>query len=62
MTRNAFFIVEQNFLDMSRAGLMSADGAEDNIRFIYESFLKKYPECTMAEDARSWLARNEVGD
>ena len=61
-TQYAFFMVEMNYSDMSRAGLMSADGAEDNIKVIYESFLKKYPECTTADYARTWLARHEVGD
>jgi hypothetical protein len=61
-TRNAFFLVEQNYSDMSKAGLMSADAAEGRIRAVYEGFLKKYPECTTAEYARTWLARNEVGD
>ena len=44
-----------------QAGLLSTDGAEDNIRFIYESFLKKCPDCVTAEPARTWLVRNAMG-
>ncbi len=62
MTRHTFFIVEQNFSDMSKAGLMSADGAEEKIRAVYEGFLKKYPDCTTADYARTWLERREVED
>jgi TolA-binding protein len=61
-TRDAFFMVEQNYLDMSKAGLLSANGAEEKIRAVYEEFLKKYPDCTTTDYARSWLSKHKVKD
>jgi len=52
----------RNYSDMSKAGAMSADAAEENVRAVYESFLKKYPESTTTDYIGIWMARNEVGD
>jgi hypothetical protein len=59
-TRDAFFMVEQNYLDMSKAGLLSANGAEEKIRAVYEDFLKKYPDCTTTDHIKAWLSRHKV--
>jgi tetratricopeptide (TPR) repeat protein len=59
-TRDAFFMVEQNYLDMSKAGLLSQASAESKIRAVYEEFLKKYPDCTTMDYARSWLSKHKV--
>jgi hypothetical protein len=45
---------------MSKAGLLSQASAESRIRAVYEEFLKKYPDCTTMDYARSWLSKHKV--
>jgi len=47
---------------MSKAGLMSADAAEENVRAVYEDFLKKYPESTTTDYIKVWLERRKAED
>jgi tetratricopeptide (TPR) repeat protein len=56
---NCLFRVGRCYEDMAKAGLISAEQAEPEIRAAYQQLIEEYPNCKAVRIAKDWLYENQ---